>query len=237
MTCEPPLGEKGRISVSLVSGGPAERAGVCRGDRLLWIDGNTVSELTNSVLSKMVGGLGQTDLPSLYGPAFEQSGSHSLGHQNILKWKMKTNVSYWTSPDSHSLFQALFFRLVPNEHDWPDTACPCIVCRWRSAGTTWPSWWLTVRVSRAMSVGGCLSFPPWLVPTTTCHIHPGNSSWSLDPRVREEMTPTPWWYIYKQTQLCIPYAGNSFDTSNIKIYSVKTRTFLSDPKLLNGSIY
>uniref|UniRef100_A0A8C7W1K4 NHERF family PDZ scaffold protein 4b n=1 Tax=Oncorhynchus mykiss TaxID=8022 RepID=A0A8C7W1K4_ONCMY len=47
-------GEKGRISVSLVSGGPAERAGVCRGDRLLWIDGNTVSELTNSVLSKMV---------------------------------------------------------------------------------------------------------------------------------------------------------------------------------------
>uniref|UniRef100_A0A8C7KTF9 NHERF family PDZ scaffold protein 4b n=1 Tax=Oncorhynchus kisutch TaxID=8019 RepID=A0A8C7KTF9_ONCKI len=34
--------------------GPPERAGVCRGDRLLWIDGNTVSELTNSVLSKMV---------------------------------------------------------------------------------------------------------------------------------------------------------------------------------------
>uniref|UniRef100_A0A4W5Q2U0 NHERF family PDZ scaffold protein 4b n=1 Tax=Hucho hucho TaxID=62062 RepID=A0A4W5Q2U0_9TELE len=50
----PVEGEKGRISVSLVSGGPAERAGVCRGDRLLWIDGNTVSELTHSVLSKMV---------------------------------------------------------------------------------------------------------------------------------------------------------------------------------------
>ncbi|XP_045572194.1 NHERF family PDZ scaffold protein 4b [Salmo salar] len=50
----PVEGEKGLISVSLVSGGPAERAGVCQGDRLLWIDGNTVSELTNSVLSKMV---------------------------------------------------------------------------------------------------------------------------------------------------------------------------------------
>ncbi|CAB1315811.1 unnamed protein product, partial [Coregonus sp. 'balchen'] len=49
----PVEGEKGQISVSLLSGGPAERAGVRRGDRLLWIDGDTVSELTHSVLSKM----------------------------------------------------------------------------------------------------------------------------------------------------------------------------------------
>uniref|UniRef100_A0A667Z9L5 NHERF family PDZ scaffold protein 4b n=1 Tax=Myripristis murdjan TaxID=586833 RepID=A0A667Z9L5_9TELE len=50
----PVEGEKGRFSVSLVRGGPAERAGVCRGDRLVWMDGATVSDLTHSALSKMV---------------------------------------------------------------------------------------------------------------------------------------------------------------------------------------
>uniref|UniRef100_UPI003AAD4A68 NHERF family PDZ scaffold protein 4b n=1 Tax=Centroberyx gerrardi TaxID=166262 RepID=UPI003AAD4A68 len=50
----PVEGEKGRFSVSLVAGGPAQRAGVCKGDRLVWMNGATVSDLTHSALSKMV---------------------------------------------------------------------------------------------------------------------------------------------------------------------------------------
>ena len=40
--------------MSLVPGGAAEKAGVCKGDRLVWINGATVSHLTHSALSRMV---------------------------------------------------------------------------------------------------------------------------------------------------------------------------------------
>ncbi|CAF98547.1 unnamed protein product, partial [Tetraodon nigroviridis] len=49
----PAEGEKGRFSVSLVRGGAAERAGVCRGDLLVWMNGATVSDLTHAALSRM----------------------------------------------------------------------------------------------------------------------------------------------------------------------------------------
>ncbi|XP_064206999.1 NHERF family PDZ scaffold protein 4b [Anguilla rostrata] len=47
-------GEKGKYSVSTVAGGPAERAGVRRGDHLVWINGAIASELTQSAINKMV---------------------------------------------------------------------------------------------------------------------------------------------------------------------------------------
>ncbi|KAM6907273.1 NHERF family PDZ scaffold protein 4b [Xenentodon cancila] len=47
-------GEKGRFSVSLLPGGAAERAGVRKGDHLVWINGATVSHLTHSALSRMM---------------------------------------------------------------------------------------------------------------------------------------------------------------------------------------
>ncbi len=47
------IGEKGRFSASLVTGA-AEKAGVCKGDHLVWMDGATVSDLTHSALSRMV---------------------------------------------------------------------------------------------------------------------------------------------------------------------------------------
>ncbi|KAF7667035.1 hypothetical protein LDENG_00082570 [Lucifuga dentata] len=50
----PVEGEKGRFSVCLVTGGPAEKAGVCKGDRLVWMNGAAVSDLTHSALSRML---------------------------------------------------------------------------------------------------------------------------------------------------------------------------------------
>ncbi|XP_041733286.2 Na(+)/H(+) exchange regulatory cofactor NHE-RF3 [Coregonus clupeaformis] len=47
-------GQKGRYMLSTVSEGPAERAGVRSGDRLVWINGARVSTLTHSAISKMV---------------------------------------------------------------------------------------------------------------------------------------------------------------------------------------
>uniref|UniRef100_A0A671QPB2 Na(+)/H(+) exchange regulatory cofactor NHE-RF3-like n=1 Tax=Sinocyclocheilus anshuiensis TaxID=1608454 RepID=A0A671QPB2_9TELE len=47
-------GEKGKFTVSPVKGGAAEKAGVKKGDRLIWIDGAMASELTHSAISKMV---------------------------------------------------------------------------------------------------------------------------------------------------------------------------------------
>ncbi|KAK9974998.1 hypothetical protein ABG768_023062 [Culter alburnus] len=47
-------GEKGKFTVSPAKGGAAEKAGVRKGDRLIWMDGAMTSELTHSAISKMV---------------------------------------------------------------------------------------------------------------------------------------------------------------------------------------
>ncbi|XP_039869200.1 PDZ domain containing 3b isoform X5 [Simochromis diagramma] len=54
ITVTPLEGEKGRFVVNPVAGGAAEKAAVRQGDRLVWIDGAMVSDLTHSALSKMM---------------------------------------------------------------------------------------------------------------------------------------------------------------------------------------
>lgn len=48
------VGEKGKFTVNPAKGGAAEKAGVRKGDRLIWMDGAMTSELTHSAISKMV---------------------------------------------------------------------------------------------------------------------------------------------------------------------------------------
>ncbi|XP_026777870.1 NHERF family PDZ scaffold protein 4b isoform X1 [Pangasianodon hypophthalmus] len=50
----PVEGEKGKFSVSTITEGPAEKAGLRKGDRLIWINGAMASELTHSAINKMV---------------------------------------------------------------------------------------------------------------------------------------------------------------------------------------
>ncbi|XP_051526461.1 Na(+)/H(+) exchange regulatory cofactor NHE-RF3-like [Myxocyprinus asiaticus] len=50
----PVEGEKGKFYTSPVNGGAAQKAGVKKGDRLIWINGAMASELTHSAISKMV---------------------------------------------------------------------------------------------------------------------------------------------------------------------------------------
>lgn len=51
----PSVGEKGKFSISLIPGGPAEKAGLRKDDRLVWINGGMACELTHSAINKMVG--------------------------------------------------------------------------------------------------------------------------------------------------------------------------------------
>ncbi|KAG7254592.1 hypothetical protein CRUP_015137, partial [Coryphaenoides rupestris] len=46
-------GHKGQFFLRTVTAGPAERAGVCYGDKLIWINGVAVANLTFSALNKM----------------------------------------------------------------------------------------------------------------------------------------------------------------------------------------
>uniref|UniRef100_A0A3B4B6L5 PDZ domain-containing protein n=1 Tax=Periophthalmus magnuspinnatus TaxID=409849 RepID=A0A3B4B6L5_9GOBI len=47
-------GHRGQFIVSTDSRGPAERAGVCSGDKLIWINGTRASSLTQSALNRMM---------------------------------------------------------------------------------------------------------------------------------------------------------------------------------------
>ncbi|KAI1893782.1 hypothetical protein AGOR_G00127210 [Albula goreensis] len=70
----PVEGERGRYSVCTLSDGPAERAGLCSGQRLVWINGAMVSELTHSALIKML--------------------RKSMDHVTVLVIDHKSEVSY-----------------------------------------------------------------------------------------------------------------------------------------------
>ncbi|XP_066504674.1 NHERF family PDZ scaffold protein 4b [Hoplias malabaricus] len=50
----PVEGAKGKFTINPATGGPAEKAGVRKGDRLVWINGAMACELTHSAISKMV---------------------------------------------------------------------------------------------------------------------------------------------------------------------------------------
>lgn len=47
-------GNRGQFIVSTESGGPAERAGVCSGDKLIWINGIKASSLSQSFLNRTI---------------------------------------------------------------------------------------------------------------------------------------------------------------------------------------
>ena len=47
-------GQKSQYMVSTVTDGPAERAGVCSGDRLIWINGIMTTTLSLSSLNRTV---------------------------------------------------------------------------------------------------------------------------------------------------------------------------------------
>lgn len=55
MQCVPSVGEKGKFSISPITGSPAEKAGLRKGDLLVWINGAMACELTHSAINKMVG--------------------------------------------------------------------------------------------------------------------------------------------------------------------------------------
>ncbi|XP_028322479.1 NHERF family PDZ scaffold protein 4b isoform X2 [Gouania willdenowi] len=47
-------GEKGRFSANVVPGGAADKAGVCKGDHLVWMNGATVADLSHAALCTMM---------------------------------------------------------------------------------------------------------------------------------------------------------------------------------------
>lgn len=61
-------GQKGQYMVCTVPDGAAEKAGVCTGDRLIWINGALVSMLTHSHLVKAVGVRSPTSPNICHGP-------------------------------------------------------------------------------------------------------------------------------------------------------------------------
>ncbi|XP_069022610.1 Na(+)/H(+) exchange regulatory cofactor NHE-RF3-like, partial [Embiotoca jacksoni] len=54
MTVLSVAGQKGQYTVSTVADGPADKAGVCTGDKLVWINGATASTLPHSTLNRTV---------------------------------------------------------------------------------------------------------------------------------------------------------------------------------------